>query len=394
MYLYQVMYGVREYTRLLSSTTVSPIAEQAPGLLRSVVLSVVMAAHLPAVVLLLLEASLGGTSPSSGRASLVLSDCELFVEPNSSYVHSTCPIGGTECCFGHEARVASLESENKKLWEEIRELRRALMMPYGPPPTLPPMEPPSPMPPLPPMQPPPNQPSPMPPTPPLTPGGCAPNGCSALLSSNPAATDGYYTLTLGGGQSVNAFCDMSNGGWMALVDPSDLSLSYLAQFGETDDITPTFNQAADYVTFGRAGWDSPSIFTASGLCYSKVKADVTHGHVSSALGYFGIQGLSPSPSAPSPSHVSLMLFNDAHSHGGGVDVQRSPWVGNAVNGVEQNVCQGISRSESGTHSPCGRVQRRTIISTLATEASGIQLRGAYYSGYSPNLPKIHGIWIK
>jgi len=92
-------------------------------------------------------------------------------------------------------------------------------------------------------------------------GGTDLTSCAAYLADDPSSIDGYYQIDYDNNTltpSVTAYCDMTNGGWMRIINDNTTTISDLSVFGDTSDIAASYNNTAYgnvpvYGTYG-VGW--------------------------------------------------------------------------------------------------------------------------------------------
>lgn len=113
--------------------------------------------------------------------------------------------------------------------------------------------------------------------------------CVTLLAAASSAPDGYYPLDLDQNTATDkesVYCDMTNGGWMRIVDGADTPLTQLAQFGDVSGISSTFYSHPDM----GIGWGSKKVLPTwdpdSFPCYHATKLGGAITRVKTSVGAY------------------------------------------------------------------------------------------------------------
>lgn len=194
----------------------------------------------------------------------------------------------------------------------------------------------------------------------------------------------YYITPAGPGTAaVHAYCDMSNGGWTAFFDAGTLglTLTYAQQFGLTavgEGLSSSLTFHSGYAVFGASsggGWPTYAQMRVASLPpYTEVRASFSFWDSSNHLCTWDMSALS--------TGETLFSFGDCWA---GADCTHASYR-TAASSDMQSLCTYTSSTCNGN--------TYAVSMSLAAEAVGLQLNGGKYSGYAPNFPRIHNLWVK
>jgi hypothetical protein len=223
--------------------------------------------------------------------------------------------------------------------------------------------------------------------------------CKALQQSTGATADRLYEINPSGSAPIQAFCEMSTGGWTLIFDAAsaDSSKSYLEQFGlnneGTESLSTSLNFASSYATFGATsggGWPTYAEMVVPHISFSAARLSVSFYDAGNHLCASSIHTVSP--------QQHIFSFGDCWAgsdctHASYRTVRREPIKPGlppffACSSTAHSVPLLFAQSPTGdTESLCRYNQGGTCagntfsVSMSFAEATGLHFKGGKYAGY-------------